>query len=101
MQKPGGGVTNTLGNVSETLDFIPGTYLLPHVTRQLKGISKYVAAGDFQILPATIEVEGERGLPVPAVFLQVKMDESTVYNRLREPAESLKAKPQFKPLREG
>lgn len=94
-------VTNTLGNVSETLDFIPGTYLLPHITKQLKGPPKYVAAGDFQILPATIEVNGERGLPVPKVFLQEKMNESKVYSRLQKPEESLTAKTQAKPIREG
>jgi CRISPR-associated protein Csx10 len=93
-------VTNTLGNVSETLDFIPGTYLLPHITWQLTGISKYVAAGDFQVSPATIEINQARGLPVPKVFLQEKLNESNVCNRLESPEELFKGKP-FKPLREG
>jgi|GEM_PF-679488 len=80
-------VTNTLGNVSETLDFIPGTYLLPYITKQLKGITKDVASGDFQVSPATIEIkvpkkndkgevllEENRGLPVPKVIFYHKVD---------------------------
>lgn len=68
-------VTATLGNVSETLDFIPGTYLLPHLTKALgKGVSKYIASGDFQVLPATISVDGKRGLPVPKVIHYHKVE---------------------------
>ena len=81
-------VTATLGNVSETLDFIPGTYLLPHITKHLK-VSKYIASGDFQVSPATIEVNGNRGLPVPKVIHYHKVEggfyqKQTVYNRLEE-----------------
>lgn len=89
LQTPVAIVTNTLGNVSETLDFIPGTYLLPHITKHLTGISKYIASGDFQVLPATICVEGNRGLPVPKVIWYHKVDggfdkKNTVYNKLKE-----------------
>jgi CRISPR-associated protein Csx10 len=94
-------VTNTLGNVSETLDFIPGTYLLPHLTTQLKGISKLVASGDFQVLPATIDVNDSRGLPVPRVFSHEKLDEMKVCSRLKEREEALRKNSQMKPLREG
>lgn len=81
-------VTATLGNVSETLDFIPGTYLLPHVTKG-KNLFKHIANGDVQVSPATIEVNGERGLPVPKViyydkvgggFDKDKSGRATVYN---------------------
>jgi len=96
-------VTNTLGNVSETLDFIPGTYLLPHITKQLTGISKYVAAGDFQVSPATIDAHGKRGLPVPRVIYYHKVDggfhkTKTVYNRLQE---NIEGGEQKKNYREG
>jgi len=89
LQTPVAIVTNTLGNVSETLDFIPGTYLLPHITKQLKGISKFVASGDFQVSAATIAVSGERGLPVPKIICYQKVDggfdkPKTVYNLIRE-----------------
>ena len=95
-------VTNTLGNVSETLDFIPGTYLLPHITKALgKGISKHIASGDFQVSPATIEVGGERGLPVPKVIHYHKVDggfdkAKTVYNGLKEPLEGGEQKKNFR-----
>lgn len=99
-------VTATLGNVSETLDFIPGTYLLPHITKQLTGISKYVASGDFQVLPATICVEGNRGLPVPKVIWYHKVgggfdEQGTVYNKIKEPKEVEDLTKQKKNYREG
>jgi CRISPR-associated protein Csx10 len=94
-------VTNTFGNVSETLDFIPGTYLLPHLTKHLRGVAQYVASGDFQVSPATIDINGMRGLPVPRVFLQEKLNETNVCNGLNETEESLQKKPQLKPLRQG
>ncbi len=104
LQTPVAIVTNTLGNVSETLDFIPGTYLLPHFTKQLTGISKYVASGDFQILPATICVNENRGLPVPRVLSAHKVDggfeiEKTVFNKLEDETDD--KTPQLKPFREG
>lgn len=97
-------VTATLGNVSETLDFIPGTYLLPHITKTLgKTVSKYIASGDLRVLPATIEVEGNRGLPVPKVLYYHKVEggfdkEKTVYNRLEE---NISGGEQKKNYREG
>ena len=119
LQTPVAIVTNTLGNVSETLDFIPGTYLLPHIRKQLKGISKYVAAGDFQVSPATIDVAGVRGLPVPKVLFQHKVDggfdklveggynkkepgeKPTVYNLIREADKIEDPTYQKKNFREG
>ena len=85
--------SRTLGNISETLDFVPGTYLLPHITRSLKKLGcdcrADVASGDIQVLPATIEINKARGLPVPNVLAQRKVGggfdkKGTVINRLRE-----------------
>lgn len=85
----------TLGNVSETLDYLPGTYLLHHVTRTLNEVGYdcrlAIARGDVQVLPATIDVNGDRGLPVPLALFRKKADGSldkqgTVFNRQREPA---------------
>lgn len=85
--------SRTLGNISETLDFVPGTYLLPHVTQSLKKLGydcrAAVASGDIRVLPATIEINKARGLPVPNVLAQKKVDggfgvKGTVINRLRE-----------------
>jgi CRISPR-associated protein Csx10 len=85
--------SRTLGNVSETLDFVPGTYLLPHITKSLKKLGydcrDAVASGDIQVLPVTIEINKARGLPVPKVLVQRKVGggfdvKGTVVNRLRE-----------------
>lgn len=100
-------VTATLGNVSESLDFIPGTYLLPHFTRVLgkhlgKQFFQAVAYGDFQVSPATIEIDDERGLPMPMVLAKAKVKnrqgEQPIYNRL---VQSIEGEPQTKPLRSG
>lgn len=99
LQTPVSIVKAVLGNVSESLDFIPGTYLLPHITEKIgKHIRSAVANGDFQVSPATIEINGERGFPVPKVLAREKMDKSKVYNRL---IKSLEGENQTKPIREG
>lgn len=90
-------VTATLGNVAESLDFIPGTYLLPHFTQLLSAkFPQYLSAvayGDFQVSPATVELAGERGLPVPrAIFYEkvgggfekLRNSRSTVYSLFTE-----------------
>jgi CRISPR-associated protein Csx10 len=117
-------VTATLGNVSETLDFIPGTYLLPHLTKNKKYLFKHIANGDLQVSPATIEIEipkrdangkiayeGARGLPVPNViyydkvgggFDKVKDGKPTVYNLFDDKDhEKIKGGEQKKNYREG
>jgi len=62
----------TVGNVVETLDFLPGTYLLPHVIGVLGqlGVDAAGAAlrGALCVLPATLQIDGDRGRPVPMVF---------------------------------
>jgi CRISPR-associated protein Csx10 len=98
LQTPVSIVTATLGNVSESLDYIPGTYLLPHITKVLRNklgnqVFQAVAYGDLQVLPATVEVNKERGLPVPKSIYYDKMSggfdkqkdgKTTVYNLLKE-----------------
>jgi CRISPR-associated protein Csx10 len=96
----------TVGNVVESLDFVPGTYLLPHVTGVLGAaginVRAAIARGDVCVLPATIEVGGERGRPVPFAFFAPKGGEgfkpATLINRLldREPDDA-----QVKQLRAG
>lgn len=96
----------TLGNVSETLDFLPGTYLLPHVTRALQGTlpncREAIVRGDIQVLPGMLEVNGSRGLPVPLALFHEKTGggfdkRNTVYNRFCEAAGTK----QLKGYREG
>ncbi|HEY0428569.1 MAG TPA: RAMP superfamily CRISPR-associated protein [Pyrinomonadaceae bacterium] len=97
-------VTAVLGNVSETLDFVPGTYLISHFVKHFgQEIFNAIQANNFQISPATICIDGNRSFPVPKVFAQEKMkkinaEKKEVYNRLLE---SLKEKDQTKPIREG
>jgi CRISPR-associated protein Csx10 len=99
LETPVSVVTAVLGNVSETLDFIPGTYLISHFVRHLgQGCFTAIQNGDFQVSPATISIEGKRSLPVPLVFAQEKANREKVYNRLLE---TLEGKPQTKPVREG
>jgi CRISPR-associated protein Csx10 len=109
LQTPVSIVTATLGNVSESLDFIPGTYLLPHITNVLRNklgdkIFQAVAYGDLQILPATLEISQKRGLPAPRVLAQHKVEggfekKNTVYNKLAK--EIKDTTPQLKPFRSG
>jgi hypothetical protein len=59
---------------SGTWSKLPGTYLLPVVTKALTASGfdprPVIAAGDLQVLKATPDVNGGRGLPVPfALFL--------------------------------
>lgn len=97
-------VTAVLGNVSETLDFIPGTYLISHFVKHCgQDFFNAILDSNLQILPATICIEGNRGFPVPKVFAKEKMkqegaEKEEVYNRLHV---DLKDKKQTKPMREG
>ena len=59
-----------VGNVVETLDYVPGYCLLPHVTHVLKSLGlrdvfTHVAAGRIRVLNATLAINGSRGRPVP------------------------------------
>ncbi|MCS6976761.1 MAG: RAMP superfamily CRISPR-associated protein, partial [Gemmatales bacterium] len=98
----------TTGNVVETLDFLPGSYLLPHVTQALSGLGLDVRSalqsGDICVLPAYPEVDGERSQPVPLALFAPKGgrglgEPNAVVNRLRqaEPTDGT----QIKQLREG
>lgn len=97
LETPVSVVSAVLGNVSETLDFIPGTYLIPFFIRRFEGIFEAIQRGDFQISPATISVGGVAGQPVPKVFAAEKMNKANGYNRSRVKS----GEAQTKPLREG
>jgi CRISPR-associated protein Csx10 len=101
----------TTGNVVETLDFVPGSYLLPHVTRRLSGLGLDVRSalqsGDACVLPAYPEVDGERGQPVPMAWFAPKGLEKPLQgeNRVRVVNRVLQAEPangtQLKQMRDG
>jgi CRISPR-associated protein Csx10 len=108
VQTPLAIAARTLGNVTETLDYVPGTLLLPYVTRVLRDLGygdcqAAVAAGMLQILPATLDIHEIRGLPVPQVLFQHKMGggfdhQGTIVNRLLEAPPD---RSQLKGLRQG
>ncbi|MEQ1715778.1 MAG: RAMP superfamily CRISPR-associated protein, partial [Hyphomicrobium sp.] len=59
-----------LGNVITTLDYIPGSTLLPIIAavadkHHIANVGDRLARGDLRVLPATTAIAGERGLPVP------------------------------------
>ncbi len=86
--------SRTIGNVVETLDYIPGTHLLRLIVRKLKStgvdLSGAIAHGDLIITNATLSVEGQRGRPIPYALFGEKLGEGlgkgqAVYNRFAEP----------------
>ena len=117
LQTPVSIAAKTIGNVTKTLDYVPGTYLLPHVTRALEkdfneaglDFRAAVVAGDLQMLAATIDVKGTRGLPVPKVLSRRKVgggfrNEHTILNRFLESEYDLPHNgepPQIKDFRKG
>ncbi|MBI1207266.1 MAG: hypothetical protein GC191_08250 [Azospirillum sp.] len=87
-----------VGNVVESLDFIPGTYLLGQVTKAI-GLSDHaaIAAGAVVVAPATIELKGGSSWPAPSVWHSLKEEVSTgekrTFNRLVEPEPDRQANP--------
>jgi CRISPR-associated protein Csx10 len=97
----------TTGNVVETLDFLPGSYLLPHITRCFPDFRKAVIGGDMLVLPAYPEIDGQRGQPVPIAWFSPKQLEkplkpenrSRLINRLLQEGAANDA--QLKQIRAG
>ncbi|MEP7341950.1 MAG: RAMP superfamily CRISPR-associated protein [Acidobacteriota bacterium] len=84
--------SGTIGNLIKTLDYIPGTYLLSHITKSLNGVNARaaIARGDMIVTNATIEIESERGRPVPFSLAHRKTEGGLkdgwgVFNQLCEP----------------
>lgn len=83
----------TIGNVVMTQDFLPGAYLLRLIAKRLReeGLEagEAIARGDLVVTNATVEVNGERGLPVPFSLFYEKgrrglREGRDVFNRLHE-----------------
>ncbi len=80
----------TVGNVVESLDYIPGTYLLPIISRKLgKNLHRAIAQGDLIVTNATVEIDGDRGKPVPLALFFEKVgggwkERKGIYNRFQE-----------------
>jgi CRISPR-associated protein Csx10 len=83
----------TVGNVVETLDYIPGTLLLPIIRGRLRrwniNLGQAIAKGDVVVTNANIEVANDRGQPVPKALFKRKQSEGflkggAVYNRFTQ-----------------
>jgi CRISPR-associated protein Csx10 len=82
----------TVGNVVETLDYIPGTHLLKIVCRKLAphiNISEAIAHNHLIVTNATIEISGQRSNPTPFMISGEKLSGGlakggTIYNRFIE-----------------
>ena len=82
----------TVGNIVETLDYIPGSKLLPIVAKKLGrlGINIVEAISNHQLIVtnATVKVNNGGGRPVPLALFYEKMsggfDKGQVYNQLIE-----------------
>ncbi|MCW6038924.1 hypothetical protein K4A83_22105 [Spirulina subsalsa FACHB-351] len=90
----------TVGNVTESLDYIPGTYLLTLISRKLGklgiNLGNAIAHGDLIVTNATIAIDDQPSCPVPFALFAKKigggLQEGHVYNRLKEeePSDQLK-----------
>ena len=85
--------SRTLGNVVETLDYIPGSHLLRLVVQRLRSksvnIGQAIANQELVITHATPEINQQRGLPVPLALFGTKLggglqERGRIYNRLVE-----------------
>ncbi|MGD1932335.1 MAG: RAMP superfamily CRISPR-associated protein [Leptolyngbyaceae cyanobacterium] len=83
----------TVGNVVESLDYIPGRYFLRYLHQKLGdqfNVSQAIARGDLVITNATIEIAGKAGRPTPFCLFGEKLggglsERQGVYNRFHEP----------------
>ncbi|WP_242910931.1 RAMP superfamily CRISPR-associated protein [Actinomadura terrae] len=89
----------TVGNLVESRDHVPGWILLGPVLKRLNSSAAAAAArcGDLVVTPATPQVDGARGRPVPRVFERDKEDRS-IHNRAAEASPQDRA---FKRVRKG
>jgi CRISPR-associated protein Csx10 len=83
----------TVGNVVETLDYIPGTYLLGMITRKLSrlgvDLGSAIAQTDLLVTNATMVLDGQPSYPTPLALFYEKLGGGFekgrgVYNRLKE-----------------
>lgn len=84
----------TIGNVVETLDYIPGTYLLGLIVRKLSrlgvDLTSAIAQTDLLVTNATMVLDGQSIYPTPLALFYEKLGGGFekgkgVYNRLVEP----------------
>jgi len=96
----------TVGNVVETLDYIPGTFLLSILSNKLKklgiDIGEAIAQENIIVTNATPEIAQKAGRPIPLCLFYKKSEkdkkDKLAENRLKKAAESGS---QFKGYRTG
>lgn len=83
----------TVGNVVESLDYVPGRLLLPRVAAVLADagidVGEAIARGELVVTDAVPGIDGRAGRRSPAALSVEKgrsLSEGPVYNRLIEPA---------------
>ena len=82
----------TVGNIVETLDYIPGNKLLPLVAKKLSSLGinivEAISNNKLIITNATVAIDNKSGRPVPLALFHEKMsggfDKGQVYNQLIE-----------------
>lgn len=75
-------MSRTIGNVVQTLDFIPGSCLLPVIARRAGAgyVSESLKSGKLSVSPAYPAADGVEFLPVPFSLFRAKGDENSVRN---------------------
>jgi CRISPR-associated protein Csx10 len=98
--------SRTLGNLVSTLDYIPGTTLLPIIMKQLRAVANVgnaIANNQIIIGNATPEIDGQQGRAMPFALFQEKQNDQEIYNRLDQSTSQseLDNRPQLKGMRSG
>ncbi|MEU8306170.1 RAMP superfamily CRISPR-associated protein [Actinomadura sp. NPDC048955] len=90
----------TVGNLVQGRDHTPGWMLLGPVLRRLDSSAAAAAArcGDLVVTPATPQVDGAQGRPIPRAFEREKDGKNVYLNRMVEGTPNGKA---FKRVRKG
>jgi CRISPR-associated protein Csx10 len=106
LKSPAIATENTLGNVVESRDYLPGTYLLAALNHKLESLLggpllSALTAGQLRFSNAYLEVEGQRGLPVPMALFYRKSDgglesDEPAFNRLIEKQEGSAQEKQYR-----
>jgi CRISPR-associated protein Csx10 len=94
------------GNVVTSLGFIPGTFLLAAIAPRLEAMGvanawNLVSAGDVRVTPATPQVDGQRGLPVPLFWERPKLKTQGTQLRQIPREQSDNGGVQHTPIRDG
>lgn len=97
----------TLGNLVKTIDYIPGSCLLPILSKRLQAagveLRQAIAGRQIVVTHALPTLAGQTSRPIPLALFQEKLNPSHIHNRLIPPeiSEQDRSSPQVKGLRAG